>query len=122
MRSIKELSDLFFMNLKSFNSTNFKTLETADLSKESPIVYKAFSSALTRYFIFIEKHPEITPLENKILFFKLKLDQVGQYFSEYPEGSLSNLVAFQVELKNYVKEHKETLEVESAERPEQVTA
>lgn len=100
------------MNLKEFNNSNFKTLEKADLSKESPVVHKAFSSALTRYFIFIEKHPEITDVENKVLFFKLKLDQVGQYFSEYPDGSLENLVGFQIELRNYVKEHKEQLEIE----------
>jgi len=112
MRSTKELTDLFFMNLKEFNNSNFKTLEKADLTKESPIVHKAFSSALTRYFIFIEKHPEITEVENKVLFFKLKLDQVGQYFSEYPDGSLENLVGFQIELRNYVKEHKEQLEIE----------
>ena len=112
MRSTKELTDLFFMNLKEFNNSNFKTIETADLSIESPVVHKAFSSVITRYFIFREKHPEITDEENKILYFKLKLDMVATYFSEYPETTTDYLVGFQLELRNYVKEHKEQLEIE----------
>lgn len=113
MRSSKELTDLFFRSLKEYNSSNFKTLERADLSKEDAVVHKAFSSVLTRYFIFREKHPEITDEENKILYFKLGLDLVAKYFSEYPETSTDNLIGFQVVLRNYVKEHKS--EVEHAE-------
>ena len=102
-----ELINVFFGDLKKYNTSNFKTLEKADLSKDgdSPMVRKAFSSVITRYFIFREKHPEITDEENKILYFKLKLDLVAKYFSEYPETSTDNLVAFQIELKNYVREH-----------------
>jgi len=70
------------------------------------MVRKSFSSAITRYFIFRENHPEITDVDNKILYYKLKLDQVAKYFSEYPESSTDNLIGFQVELKNYVKEHQ----------------
>lgn len=115
MRSTSELTNLFFRELKSFNSSNFKTIEKADLSVESPVVHKAFSSVITRYFIFREKHPEITDVENKVLYFKLKLDQVAKYFSEYPDTSTDNLVGFQVELRAYVKEHKESAEVEKLE-------
>lgn len=110
-----ELINLFFSELKRYNSSNFKTLEKADLSKDgdSPLVRKSFSSVITRYFIFREKHPEITDVENKILYYKLKLDQVAKYFSEYPETSTDNLVGFQIELRNYVKEHhSETDELE----------
>lgn len=122
MRSTKELTDLFFMNLKEFNSSNFKTIEKADLSVESPVVHKAFSSVITRYFIFREKHPEITDVENKVLYFKLKLDQVAQYFSEYPDASTDNLVGFQIELKNYVKEHKEFMKSKEEQEQLEVTA
>ena len=117
MRSSVELTNLFFRELKSYNSSNFKTLEKADLSDggDDPVVHKAFSSVLTRYFIFREKHPEITDVENKVLYFKLKLDQVAKYFSEYPDTSTDNLVGFQVELRAYVKEHKESAEVEKLE-------
>lgn len=103
-----ELINLFFSELKKFNSSNFKTLERADLTidGDDPIVRKSFSSVITRYFIFREKHPEITDVDNKILYYKLKLDQVAKYFSEYPETSTDNLIGFQVELKNYVKEHQ----------------
>jgi len=115
MRSTNELISLFLGELKKFNNKNFKTLEKADLSKDgdSPMVRKSFSSVITRYFIFREKHPEITEVENRVLYYKLGLDKVAKYFSEYPETSTANLVAFQVELKNYIKEHQEPLEVES---------
>ena len=116
-----ELINLFFSELKKYNRSNFKTLEKADLSKDgdSPMVRKSFSSVITRYFIFREKHPEINDVDNKILYYKLRVDQVAKYFSEYPETSTDNLVGFQVELRNYVKEHKDTqsetqLEVETA--------
>lgn len=122
MRSTKELTDLFFQNLKEFNPSNFKTLQTADLSVESPVVHKAFSSVLTRYFIFREKHPEITDEENKVLYFKLKLDLIANYFSEYPDSSTDNLIAFQIELKNYVKEHKEWMEAERLAKKEVISA
>lgn len=103
-----ELINLFFSELKRYNSSNFKTLEKANLAEDgdSPMVRKSFSSAITRYFIFRENHPEITDVDNKILYYKLKLDQVAKYFSEYPESSTDNLIGFQVELKNYVKEHQ----------------
>lgn len=113
MRSSVELTNLFFRELKSYNSSNFKTLEKADLSNggDDPVVHKAFSSVLTRYFIFREKHPEITDEENKVLYFKLKLDLVAKYFSEYPETSTDNLIAFQIELRNYVREHGSEVEI-----------
>ncbi len=122
MRSTKELTDLFFQNLKEFNPSNFKTLQTADLSVESPVVHKAFSSVITRYFIFRQKHPEITDEENKVLYFKLKLDLIANYFSEYPDSSTDNLIAFQIELRKYVKEHKEWMESERLAKKEVISA
>ena len=106
MRSSKELTNLFFSDLHTFNSTNFKTIARADLSKQDAVVHKSFSSVLTRYFIFKEKHPEVTDEENRILYFKLKLDMIARYFSEYPDTTPENLVAFQLELKEYVKERQ----------------
>ena len=102
-----ELINLFFSELKHYNNTNFKTLAEADLhaNGDDPMVMKAFSSALTRYFIFHEKHPEITQEQNRIIYYKLKFDLIGKYFSEYPETDSDNLIAFQVELRRYVKEH-----------------
>ncbi len=103
----QELINLFFSDLRRYNISNFKTLEHADLTKDDdPVVRKSFSSVITRYFIFREKHPEISDEENKILYFKLKLDQVARYFSEYPDTTSDNLIAFQLELKSYIREHK----------------
>ena len=82
-----ELINLFFSELKRYNNTNFKSLVEADLRKDGddPMVMKAFSSALTRYFIFHEHHPEITEEQNRIIYYKLKFDLIGKYFSEYPK-------------------------------------
>lgn len=109
MRSSKELTNLFFKDLHTFNATNFRTIAKADLSKQDATVHKAFSSVVTRYFIFREKHPEVSDVEHKMLYFKLKLDMIADYFANYPDTSTDNLVAFQIELKKYIKEsrHKE---------------
>lgn len=110
MRSSNELIHMFFRDLKHYNTTNFKTLAKADLSKNSATVHKAFSSVVTRYFIFKEQHPELSDGELNMLYFKLKLDLVAKYFSEYPDTSTDSLIAFQIELKNYVKETKGDVE------------
>ena len=108
MRSSKELTNMFFSDLKRYNTSNFRAIERADLSVEDAAVHKAFSSVVTRYFIFKEKHPEVSDVEHRMLYFKLKLDMVASYFSEYPETTTDNLVAFQLELKKFVKENRHT--------------
>lgn len=110
MMSSNELVKLFFHDLKTYNSTNFRTLSTADLSKKDPVVHKAFSSVVTRYFIFKERHPEISETEQNILYFKLKLDLVAKYFAEYPDTTPENLIAFQIELNDYIKHNKNSKE------------
>lgn len=106
MLSSTELTNIFFRELHQYNSTNFKNIVNADLTKQDPVVHKAFSSVVTRYFIFKEKHPEISEAEHNLLYFKLKLDLVAKYFSEYPDTSTDNLIAFQIEIRNYVKERQ----------------
>lgn len=108
MKSSKELTTLFFSDLHKFNSTNFKTIANADLSKQDATVHKAFSSVVTRYFIFKEKHPEVSDMEHRMLYFKLKIDMIAAYFSEYPDTTTDNLVAFQLELKHYMKENRKS--------------
>lgn len=106
MLSSLELTKLFFKDLKSYNSTNFRTIEKADLSKENATVHKAFSSVVTRYFIFAERHPEISDSDRRILYFKLKIDMIARYFSDYPDVNLDLLKAFQLELQQYVRENR----------------
>ena len=106
MISSNQLVNMFFKDLKQYNATNFKTIAKADLSKDDATVHKAFSSVVTRYFIFKERHPEITDVEHNILYFKLKLDLIARYFTEYPDTTTDNLIAFQLELLNYIKENK----------------
>lgn len=106
MHSSNELVKMFFKELKRYNATNFKTIATADLSVDDATVHKAFSSVVTRYFIFKERHPEITEPEHNLLYFKLKLDLIARYFTDYPDTTPDNLIAFQLELRNYIKECK----------------
>ena len=112
MKSAKELTNLFFCDLKKYNNTNYKTIAKADLTKQDAIIHKSFSSVLTRYFIFKEKHPEVSEEELRILYFKLKLDLVARYFSEFPDTTTDNLIAFQLELKQYIKEKRDQEETE----------
>lgn len=106
MLSSNQLVQMFFKDLKQYNATNFKTIAKADLSQNDATVHKAFSSVVTRYFIFKERHPEISEVEHNILYFKLKLDLIARYFTDYPDTTTDNLVAFQIELRNYIKECK----------------
>lgn len=106
MLSSLELTKLFFKELKAYNSTNFRTIERADLSKENATVHKAFSSVVTRYFIFAERHPEISDADRRILYFKLKIDMIARYFTDYPDVNLDLLKAFQLELLQYLRENR----------------
>lgn len=93
----------FFTELKQYNSTNFKTLHTADLSSEADVsTKKAFSSVVTRYFIFCEKHPELTSTDTHILYYQLKIDMIARYFANYPNSNINELKPFQLELQNYL--------------------
>lgn len=107
MMSGVELTNTFFHDLKQYNATNFRTIEHAQLVEDDPTVHKAFSSVVTRYFIFRERHPELSDAECNMLYFKLKIDMISRYFSEYPASNIDELRAFQLELQNYVKRNKE---------------
>lgn len=113
MLSKSELVKIFFRDLKQYNSTNFRTIEKADLSIDSPTVHKAFSSVVTRYFIFQERHPEISDTDMRILYFQLKIDMIARYFSEYPSDTAEELRPFQMELQNYIKSSR-SIEVPAA--------
>ena len=97
---------MFFSDLKSYNSTNFRTLLKTDLysGKDMSVVHKAFSSVVTRYFIFREKHAgELTESEFNLLYFQLKIDLISTYFSEYPNSDISTLASFQDIIRDYIE-------------------
>lgn len=101
----------FFTELKQYNSNNFKTLHTANLDKDADVVIKkAFSSVVTRYFIFCEKHPELTPTDTHILYYQLKIDMIARYFSNYPNSNVEELKPFQLELQNYLATNRITVD------------
>lgn len=100
------LSEMFFNELHHYNGRNFRALREADLSEPNPADIKAFSSTITRYFIFAEKHPEIPDVMMRMLYFQLKLDMVARYFANYPAASIDELKPFQLELVHYLSENK----------------
>jgi len=97
------ITDLFFTELKQYNNNSFKMLHTADLKNPDAQTIKAYSSTITRYFIFTEKHPEIGIVEKRMLYFALKLDTIARYFSEFPNGNAADLAAFQQELQRFIE-------------------
>lgn len=108
MKTAQELEHCFFTELKKYNSTNFNTLLTADLSIDDAKTHKSFSSVITRYFIFREKHSELSEAECNLLYFKLKIDLISSYFAQYPDSSTETLVAFQKELQKFAESQKES--------------
>lgn len=107
--NVKDLVSMFFKDLKQYNSTNFRTLEKSDLSVDDAVVHKSFSSVITRYFIFCEKHAsEFSPTDLRMLYFQLKLDMVARYFSQYPASNTEELRAFQLELLQYKANSKDS--------------
>lgn len=108
MNSNSDLVSLFFKELKQYNSSNFKILAKANLSNNDAVVHKSCSSVVTRYFIFKEKHPEIPESEMRMLYFRLRIDMIARYFSEYPAASFEDLEPFQRELKIFIDENKPT--------------
>ena len=110
MDSNTSLATQFFTELKQYNGRNFRALKEADLSEARPDDIKAFSSTITRYFIFVEKHPEIPDVMLRMLYYQLKLDMVGRFFASYPAASIDELKPFQLELINYITESKSEME------------
>lgn len=106
MNSNGDLVSLFFKELKQYNSSNFKILAKANLSNNDAVVHKSCSSVVTRYFIFKEKHPEISESEMRMLYFRLRIDMIARYFSEYPAASCKDLEPFQRELQMFINENK----------------
>lgn len=100
--SSSDLVNMFFSDLKHYNTTNFKTIQRADLNVEDAVTYKSFSSVITRFFIFSERHPELSESDLKMLYFKLKIDMIARYFANYPANSADDLKPFQVELLQYI--------------------
>lgn len=106
------LTDTFFHDLKEYNNKNFRDMCRLDINQVSPKLLKAFSSVITRYFIFLEHHSDLSLSDSRLLFFKLRIDMIGRYFSEYPDTDSDMLRPFQQLLIEYA--HKEQENEETA--------
>ena len=109
----KELVSTFLQDLKQYNSTNFRNLLRADLTAENAETFKCCSSVVTRFFIFKEKHPEISDSDLKVLYYALRIDLIAKYFSEYPVANLDDLKPFQEELIEFVSQSSEPAKVKT---------
>jgi hypothetical protein len=82
-------------------------LHTANLDGDVDVtIKKAFSSVVTRYFIFCEKHPELTITETHILYYQLKIDMIARFFASYPNSNIDELKPFQLELQNFLETNR----------------
>lgn len=113
MSSNIELSELFLKELKQYNTTNFKKLINCNVEDDDFQVHKAFSSVVTRFFIFAEKHPEISDVSIRILYYKLNIDLISQYFTQYPDMNPDLLKPFQLKVKDYSQRISEASNVQS---------
>ena len=99
------LQSTFFSELKSYNKSNFKSILATNYADDTPISNKVFSSVVTRFYIFADKHPEISQSELNALYYSLGIDLVAKYFSEYPSLSPEEyLKPFQDALITYNEE------------------
>ncbi len=109
MVSSTKLTNIFFHDLKKYNSTNFRNIQKADLNDVDANTLKAFSAVVTRYFIFCENHPEIDITDLRVLYYTLRIDLIARYFSEYPSPDIDatdHLRLFQLELQHYLKDNR----------------
>lgn len=104
---------LFFTDLKHYNPNSWQNVKKADLSNLDATSYKAFSSVVTRYFIFRERHPEISDSDMRKLYYRLRIDMIARYFSEYPAVSAEYLEPFQSEVLAYINSRKSSQTVSS---------
>ena len=114
MTSTNDIITKFFKALKHYNLSNFKTLLNVDVKNCDTTLLKSFSSVITRYFIFKEHHPEYSETELNMLYFKLRIDLIARYFSEYPSAQSEDLEIFQAELRRFAKQDESDKE-ESAD-------
>lgn len=106
--NINDLVNMFFTELKQYNCSNFKLIDKMDLDCNDPRAYKSCSSVITRYFIFKEHHPEIPESSMNLLYYRLRIDQIARYFSEYPASNIEDLLPFQRELRIFTSDQQDT--------------
>lgn len=121
MDSKHNISSIFFKDLKSYNKTTFRCLKNCVLDTPSPEVLKAFSSVITRYYIFCEKHPEIPEVDKRILYFKVKIDLIARFFANFPSSKLDELKPFQDDLLNYVVANSQQNDIIEDDNEQQIS-
>ena len=84
---MQDYSKMFMEETRHYNSTNFRKLRTC-LDISHPVLnqptWKALTSLTTRYWLFIEKHPELTESDRHMLYFLLGIDRIGKLMASYP--------------------------------------
>lgn len=75
----------FLTELFKYNKNNYMQLKRASSEEELDInVFKAATSLITRYFIWIQNHPELPESEIHSMFYVLSLDELLEGIAAFP--------------------------------------
>jgi len=84
---MQDYSKMFMEETRHYNVTNFRRLRSC-LEVPRPVLdqptWKALTSLVTRYWIFAEKHPEMTASDRNMLYFLIGLDRIGKLMACHP--------------------------------------
>lgn len=89
---MEDRKSLFLHELFKYNKNNYEQLHKSTNLDELDInVYKAATSLITRYFIWVQNHPELSEDEVNQMFYILSLDEILQAISEFPQIPVDKL-------------------------------
>jgi hypothetical protein len=104
---MNDYSKMFFDMTRGHNSTNWGKLVVA-IKTETPSLnqptWKALSSLVTRYWLFIEKHPDMSESDCHMLYYILGIDRIGKLISTYPRYSEEDFRSLQEQLRPIIEE------------------
>jgi hypothetical protein len=97
-----------FMNItQHYNSTNWRKLVNC-VKSETPVLdqptWKALTSLSTRYWLFVEKNPEMSESDRHMLYFLIGMDRIGKLMATFPRCSDEDFRSLQEQLLPLINE------------------
>jgi len=93
--------------IRGYNSTNWRKLVTA-IKDEAPSLnqptWKALSSLVTRYWLFVEKNPAMSESDRHMLYYILGIDRIGKLIATYPRCKDEDYRSLQEQLLPIINE------------------
>jgi hypothetical protein len=104
---MNDYSKMFFNMTRGHNSTNWRKLVAA-FQDETPTLnqptWKALSSLVTRYWLFIEKNPDMSESDRHMLYYILGIDRIGKLIATHPRCSDEDFRSLQEQLLPIINE------------------